>query len=464
MPSDSTESWDRAGKFRRYRRLATLRDDVLVSQHERRIEVYSRRADGVWELREAGEDESVPLSAFGASIEVDRVYRGVTLDPVAPAGLSLDFAHAARANAPEVQTSIVNARRRRWLRARLRQHGRCRNTPKPHAAHALLRQRRMHPIAPSAWCRRSFTLHVPRAPSCAALALLLGACGSGAGGGPPGAIDGSTDHAARDAIAPDDASTADAAPISDSASAADALAAVDAAPVADDTPPRDAAIPADAAFVRGVLTAPSTAARLCLDGVAISTDLLTATSGAERPATDLFALTPGMHAVAIDTQTGPAPCPAHPAYSRTFLAEPGVTYTAFAQGNQDPPRVVGDPGAPADAFVRLRAWSASINPRSSVTELCTSGSTPLFGGLERTRPQQVDVPVDAANGWQLRRDGIVTCRDTLIGQLPWPVASGRAYSLFVVSYTTTPNTLIVWCEEPGPNAPRASVRCAHQRF
>ena len=78
---DSTETWDRTGKFRRYRALATLRDYVLVSQHERRIEVYSRRDDGVWELREAGEGESLPLSAFGRSLAVDRVYRGVPLTP-----------------------------------------------------------------------------------------------------------------------------------------------------------------------------------------------------------------------------------------------------------------------------------------------------------------------------------------------------------------------------------------------
>jgi Uma2 family endonuclease len=82
--SDSTGSSGRTGKFRRYRGLATLRDYVLVSQHERCIEVYSRRDDGVWELREAGEGASVPLSAFAGAIEVDRVYRGVTLTPDAP--------------------------------------------------------------------------------------------------------------------------------------------------------------------------------------------------------------------------------------------------------------------------------------------------------------------------------------------------------------------------------------------
>jgi len=79
--SDSTEDWDRGGKFVRYRKLATLRDYVLVSQYERRVEVHSRRDDGVWEMREVGEGESVPLVSFPGVIEVDRVYRGVTLTP-----------------------------------------------------------------------------------------------------------------------------------------------------------------------------------------------------------------------------------------------------------------------------------------------------------------------------------------------------------------------------------------------
>ncbi len=319
----------------------------------------------------------------------------------------------------------------------------------------------MHATAPPAPCRQSFTLR-PRAAACAALALLLGACGGSTGAGSQGAVDAAPDDVSADgtsdASAATDTATTDTSPTTDSSPAADA------ATPADVTPPRDVVIPADAPLLRGVLTAPDTHARLCLDGVAISTDLLASPTSTEHPATDFFVLTPGMHAVAIDTDSGPARCPAHPAYARTFVAEPGVAYTAFGQGNQDPPRVVGDPGVPAEGFIRLRAWSASINPRSSVTELCTSGRSPLFSGLERIRPQQVDLPVDTADGALLRRDSVTTCEGALIGRLPWPVASGRAYSLFVVSYTTTPNTLVIWCEEPGPNAPRAAVRCLHQRF
>jgi Uma2 family endonuclease len=79
--SDSTEGWDRAGKFRRYRKLASLRHYVLVSQRERCIEVYSRAADDTWVFAEALAGESAALDALGGALDVDRVYRNVDLAP-----------------------------------------------------------------------------------------------------------------------------------------------------------------------------------------------------------------------------------------------------------------------------------------------------------------------------------------------------------------------------------------------
>ncbi|MEI8254328.1 MAG: Uma2 family endonuclease [Deltaproteobacteria bacterium] len=83
--SDSTERWDRTGKFRHYRKLESLGDYVLVSQHQRHIEVYSRDAAGRWLLCEAGGGETVPVSSLGGTIDVDRVYRGIALSPADPA-------------------------------------------------------------------------------------------------------------------------------------------------------------------------------------------------------------------------------------------------------------------------------------------------------------------------------------------------------------------------------------------
>ncbi len=82
--SDSTEAWDRTGKFRRYRRMESLRHYVLVSQHERLLEVYSRNADGDWVLREAVEGGEAQLAGLEGALDVDRVYRNVTLEAETP--------------------------------------------------------------------------------------------------------------------------------------------------------------------------------------------------------------------------------------------------------------------------------------------------------------------------------------------------------------------------------------------
>lgn len=79
--SDSTEAYDRGEKFAHYRRIPSLREYVLVSQHERRIEVHRRNDAGRWELYEAGPGESVELASVGCRLSVDDVYR----DPLAAA-------------------------------------------------------------------------------------------------------------------------------------------------------------------------------------------------------------------------------------------------------------------------------------------------------------------------------------------------------------------------------------------
>ena len=43
--SDSTEPYDRAAKFRHYQTIPALTDYLLVSQHEARAELYTRRGD-----------------------------------------------------------------------------------------------------------------------------------------------------------------------------------------------------------------------------------------------------------------------------------------------------------------------------------------------------------------------------------------------------------------------------------
>lgn len=72
--SDSTADSDRGDKFAAYRRLRSLREYVLVSQHERRIDVYRRQETG-WHLEDFGRGEWIELTSIGVALSVDEVYR-----------------------------------------------------------------------------------------------------------------------------------------------------------------------------------------------------------------------------------------------------------------------------------------------------------------------------------------------------------------------------------------------------
>ena len=71
--SDTTAESDRGDKFADYRRLRALREYVLVSQRERRIDVY-RRDGRRWHLDEFGPGERVVLESIDVTLAVDDVY------------------------------------------------------------------------------------------------------------------------------------------------------------------------------------------------------------------------------------------------------------------------------------------------------------------------------------------------------------------------------------------------------
>jgi Uma2 family endonuclease len=80
--SDSTAESDRGDKFADYRRLRSLREYVLVSQRERRIDVYHR--DGRrWVLDEHTRGEQLRLDSLDVVLAVDDVYAD-GLGPIVP--------------------------------------------------------------------------------------------------------------------------------------------------------------------------------------------------------------------------------------------------------------------------------------------------------------------------------------------------------------------------------------------
>jgi Uma2 family endonuclease len=74
--SHSTEAWDRGAKFAHFRSLASVREYVLVSQSEHRVEVYRRGDDGSWRLFEATGDGTVHLASVDVDLSLVDVYAG----------------------------------------------------------------------------------------------------------------------------------------------------------------------------------------------------------------------------------------------------------------------------------------------------------------------------------------------------------------------------------------------------
>ncbi len=69
-----SEGYDRGAKAAHYRRIPSLRDYVLVSQAEPRIEVHHRTESGRWELLEARPGETIELASLGARLDVAAIY------------------------------------------------------------------------------------------------------------------------------------------------------------------------------------------------------------------------------------------------------------------------------------------------------------------------------------------------------------------------------------------------------
>jgi Uma2 family endonuclease len=76
--SESTEAYDRGKKFEHYRLIPTLREYLLVSQTEPRIEQFVRQADGRWLLMEAtGLEGNLSVPSLGIEIALNEVYANV---------------------------------------------------------------------------------------------------------------------------------------------------------------------------------------------------------------------------------------------------------------------------------------------------------------------------------------------------------------------------------------------------
>ena len=80
--SESTEAYDRGTKFEHYRQIPTLREYLLVSQKQPRIEQFVRQADGRWVLNEAaGLENTLSLPSLNVVISLAEAFANVKFTP-----------------------------------------------------------------------------------------------------------------------------------------------------------------------------------------------------------------------------------------------------------------------------------------------------------------------------------------------------------------------------------------------
>lgn len=81
VTSDTSEDFDRGSKFVHYQAIESLREYVVVSHRERRIDHHRRLDSGQWLYTAyASADAVVELPALGGSIRIAEVYDDVDLD------------------------------------------------------------------------------------------------------------------------------------------------------------------------------------------------------------------------------------------------------------------------------------------------------------------------------------------------------------------------------------------------
>jgi Uma2 family endonuclease len=80
--SPSTEAYDRGQKFLQYRQIPSLREYLLVSQHEPLLELFVRQDNNLWSLREAaGLDARLEIPSLEIAVSLAEIYANVDFLP-----------------------------------------------------------------------------------------------------------------------------------------------------------------------------------------------------------------------------------------------------------------------------------------------------------------------------------------------------------------------------------------------
>lgn len=77
--SESTEAYDRGGKFRLYRQNPVLQDYLLVSSTKVEMDLYHKNETGDWVIINYQPGDTIELKSIGLRFAIEQVYRGLTL-------------------------------------------------------------------------------------------------------------------------------------------------------------------------------------------------------------------------------------------------------------------------------------------------------------------------------------------------------------------------------------------------
>ncbi|MBE9099194.1 Uma2 family endonuclease [Vacuolonema iberomarrocanum] len=81
--SDSTEAYDRGGKFRMYRNNLALKDYLLVSSTCIEMDLYHKNDAGEWIIINYQEGDTIELNSINLKFAIEQVYRNLILTPEA---------------------------------------------------------------------------------------------------------------------------------------------------------------------------------------------------------------------------------------------------------------------------------------------------------------------------------------------------------------------------------------------
>ncbi|MBX7169301.1 MAG: Uma2 family endonuclease [Pirellulales bacterium] len=75
--SPTTQAYDRSQKFALYRRIASLKEYVLVDPDSRRVEAFRRNAEDQWVFHDMSQDEAMAVPSLGLSVLLTQVFDGI---------------------------------------------------------------------------------------------------------------------------------------------------------------------------------------------------------------------------------------------------------------------------------------------------------------------------------------------------------------------------------------------------